>query len=81
MEVSKQTLILYSQHIAQELIIFLSFLLEKCNEADFSAKLEKLYAHMAELEIGKESPPKFSKAVRGLTKFLGIQLDKWQLLQ
>ena len=50
--------------------------LEKCNEADFIAKLEKLYTRMAELEIGKECPPKFSKAVRGLTKFLGIVIDK-----
>ena len=50
-------------------------LLEKCNEADFTARLTKLYTRMAELEIGKECPPKFTKAVRGLTKFLGIELD------
>ena len=36
---------------------------------------------MAELEIGKDCPPKFTKAVRGLTKFLGIELDHEQLIQ
>ena len=55
-------------------------LLEKCNEADFSAKLTKLYTRMAELELGKDCPPKFTKAVRGLTKFLGIELDHDQLV-
>ena len=56
-------------------------MLEKCNEADFSARLTKLYVRMAELEIGKDCPPKFTKAVRGLTKFLGIELDQEQLIQ
>ena len=55
--------------------------IEKCDEANFSAKLEKLVGRMAELEYGKECPPKFSKSVKSLIKFLGIQLDYEQLLQ
>ena len=54
---------------------------EKCDPVNFQKTLTKLYGRMITLESQKLEPPKFSRSIGQLVKFLGIEIGEEQLSQ
>ena len=74
----------YNKSIFAMLFLFQNTLLkffdgEKCSQGEFSHMLTKLLGRMWTLESQKASPPKFTKSISKLVKFLGIRIDEEQI--
>lgn len=55
---------------------FISLFSEKCSVEEFVPTMRKIYYKMFKVETIKTLPPKYTKAVKRLVRFLGLDFEQ-----